>query len=299
MRLQFPLLCRVRDPLNTTQQHSSPERTRWRPTLRQGAFALPIAVASLGLLAGVGAASFTTGAAHTYVVQPGDSLWAISQANGLSVYQLAAANHMNLNDILLIGRHLYIPSSQPAAARPAAAQSAKAQPAPSPAATHQPPTVSAATFCANFSSPGGPWGVLPGLLQQAPARLALRPLFVKWANHYNLSVPLLEAIAWQESGWQQGVVSSAGAIGTGQIMPETASFISSSIIGSRMNIRSTSDNIRMSAAFLAYLADVEANNRCATIAAYYEGPDNLRQNGIFPDAQVYVASVEALIPRFE
>ena len=99
MRLQFPLLCRVRDPLKTTQQHSSPERTRWRRTLRQGAFALPIAVASLGLLAGVGAASFTTGAAHIYVVRPGDSLWAISQANGLSVYQLAAANHISPADM--------------------------------------------------------------------------------------------------------------------------------------------------------------------------------------------------------
>src|SRR5262245_12232951 len=99
MRLQFPLLCRVRD-----RQDASHERTRWRRTLRRGArgaFGLPIAVASLGLLAGVGAASFTTGAAHIYVVRPGDSLWAISQANGLTVQQLAAANHMNLSDILL------------------------------------------------------------------------------------------------------------------------------------------------------------------------------------------------------
>jgi soluble lytic murein transglycosylase-like protein len=255
-------------------------------------------VASLGLLASVGAASFTAGAAHIYVVKPGDSLWAISQANGLTVWQLAAANHMNLNDILLIGRHLYIPSNQPAPAPSAAPKSAAAQSASSPA-IHKPATVSAAAFCANFSSQGGPWGVLPWLLQQSPARLALRPLFAKWANHYNLSLPLLEAIAWQESGWQQDVVSPAGAVGTGQIMPETASFISSSIIGTRMNIHAASDNIRMSAAFLSYLADVEANNRCATIAAYYEGPDNLRQSGIFPDTQVYVASVEALIPRFE
>jgi soluble lytic murein transglycosylase-like protein len=66
-----------------------------------------------------------------------------------------------------------------------------------------------------------------------------------------------------------------------------------------MYIKAVSDNIRMSAAFLAYLAGIEGNNRCATIAAYYEGPDNLSQIGIFPDSQAYVASVEALIPRFE
>jgi soluble lytic murein transglycosylase-like protein len=250
---------------------------------------LPIAIVSLGLLVGAGAAGFATSVAHVYVVQPGDSLWAISRANGLTVAQLAAANNMGENDILLIGRHLLIPSNSPA----------PTQSAPSASATSTATTENAWTFCSTFTSPGGPWGVLPELLQQSPDRLALQPLFIKWANYYNLSLPLLEAIAWQESGWQQGVVSSAGAVGTGQLMPTTASFISGQLIGRRMNINSVSDNIRMSAAFLAYLADVEGNNRCATIAAYYEGPVNLSQYGVFPETQTYVASVEALIPEFE
>jgi soluble lytic murein transglycosylase-like protein len=245
-------------------------------------------VVSLGLLAGTGAASF----AHTYVVQPGDSLWAISRANGLTVSQLAAANNMNQNDLLLIGRHLFIPSNQPAAATSSSSS-------PSASATGAVTTQNTWAFCSSFVSQGGPWGVLPELLQASPDRLALQPLFIEWANHYDLALPLLEAIAWQESGWQQNEVSSAGAIGTGQIMPDTAAFISGSIIGMPMNINSVSDNIRMSAAFLAYLAGVEGDNRCATIAAYYEGPLNLSQYGVFPDTQAYVASVEALIPRFE
>ena len=49
-----------------------------------------------------------------------------------------------------------------------------------------------------------------------------------------------------------------------------------------MNINSVSDNIRMSAAFLAYLADIEGNNRCETIAAYYEGPVNLSNTASSP-----------------
>jgi hypothetical protein len=289
MRLQFPFLCRVRN-------HVAPrESPRWRPRLGRGAKGLPIAAASLALLIGAGSAGYATSASHTYVVRPGDSLWAISQANGLTVQQLAAANGMNLNEILLIGRHLVIPSNQPAT--PAAA-SAPATGGASTAAGGS-STENVWSFCSTLGSSGGPWGVLPWLLQESPGRLALRPLFVEWANHYDLSLSLLEAIAWQESGWQQGVVSSAGAVGTGQIMPETASFISSSIVGMPMNINSASDNIRMSAAFLAYLAGVEGNNRCATIAAYYEGPDNLRQYGVFSDTRAYVTSVEALIPRFE
>ncbi len=159
--------------------------------------------------------------------------------------------------------------------------------------------MNASVFSANFVPSPGPWGVLPQVLRDSPQRLALQPIFVRWANHYNLSLPLLEAINFEESGWQQGVVSSAGAIGSGQIMPQTAQFISSTLVGMNLNINSVSDNIRMSAAFLAYLADLEGNSTCRTIAAYYEGPLNLSQVGAFPDTQGYVAAVEALIPRFE
>src|ERR1700734_4066166 len=90
-----------------------------RPQFRFAAIVL-----SLGLLVGAGAAGFATSAAHTYVVQPGDSLWAISQADGLTVSQLAAANHMDPNDLLLIGRDLVIPSNDPAPATTQSASSA-------------------------------------------------------------------------------------------------------------------------------------------------------------------------------
>ncbi|MGH9055378.1 MAG: lytic transglycosylase [Acidimicrobiales bacterium] len=247
-------------------------------------------IASLGLLLAAGAAGFTTSAAGTYIVQPGDSLWAISRAHGITVSQLAAANGMGVNDILLIGRHLNLPGT-----------STPDPPGSSPSASASAPSTAANpwTFCSTFSPSGGPWGVMPDLLRSSPDRLALQPLFIKWADHYGLSLPLLEAVAWQESGWQQGVVSQAGAVGTGQLLPSTASFISGTLVGMPLDINSVSDNIRMSAAFLAYLADLEGNNRCATIAAYYEGPINLSQYGVFPETQAYVASVEALIPRFE
>lgn len=244
-------------------------------------------MAALGLLLAAGAAAYGTG--HSYVVKAGDSLWAISRANGLTVNQLAAANHMRASDLLLIGRQLQIPT---------AGTTSNPSPAVTTASTT---TQNPWSFCATMSSSGAPgtWGVLPDLLRRSPDRLALQPLFMKWARHYNVSLPLLEAIAWQESGWQQGVVSSTGAIGAGQIMPGTANFISGTLIGIPMDINSVNDNIRMSAAFLSYLAGVEGNNRCATIAAYYEGPLNLSTYGVFPDTQAYVASVEALIPRFE
>lgn len=246
-------------------------------------------VLSLGLLGAAGVASDAT-SSHTYVVQPGDSLWAIARANGISVAQLAMANGMAESDVLLIGRHLVVPSDTPAP-QPVQATTSTATPGANPA--------NAWTYCRTFTPSGGPVGQLPSLLLQSPGRLALQPVFIKWANYYDLSLPLLEAIAWQESGWQQGVTSSAGAIGTGQLMPDTATFIQQQLVGSSLNIHAASDNIRMSAAFLTYLAGVEGNNQCDTIAAYYEGPQNMSQDGVFTETQIYVASVEALIPRFE
>jgi len=249
-------------------------------------FRLIATLLGLGLLVAAGAAGFTAGG--TYLVKPGDTLWAISRANGISLSRLAAANGMRPNDLLLIGRKLNIPTKADPPAATSQTASASSQPAANPW-----------TFCSTFQPNGGPWGVLPSQLRRSPQRLSLQPLFIKWSAHYNLSLPLLEAIAWQESGWQQGVISPVGAVGTGQIMPDTANFITSNIIGMPMNINSMSDNIRMSAAFLGYLSDLEGNNLCSTIAAYYEGPLNLAHYGVFPDTQHYVASVEALIPRFE
>lgn len=245
---------------------------------------LAAAVAALTGLVGAGLADWSGGSTGGYVVQPGDSLWAIAAAHHLTVDQLASANHLDPAAILPIGRRLYIPGTAPVAALATAAYSGGG---------------SASAFCASFVASPGPWGVLPDRLVASPDRLALRPLFEEWAAHYGVSLPLLEAVDWQESGWQQGVVSSTGAVGVGQIEPYTAEWISQDLVGFPLDPASVSDNIRMSAAFLAYLAGVEGNDTCATVAAYYEGPVNLAAHGVYSDTASYVASVEALLPRFE
>lgn len=263
---------------------------------------LTLVLAVLGALAVGGQAAFS-GSPSTYVVQPGDSLWAISQRTHVPVATLAAANGMRVSDLLLIGRHLTIPSgsSQPAAGEePGEATGG--------AATGSGAVVTAAGdgallpaagtgFCAGFTPTAARWGVLPAGLAASPSRLALRPLFVRWGDAYGVRPALLEALAWQESGWQEGVVSGAGAVGVGQLLPSTTSFASSSLIGVPLSAASTSDNIRMMAAYVAYLSRV-APGTCSTIAAYYEGAGNLRTWGVLAESRQYVADVEYLIPAF-
>lgn len=248
---------------------------------------LAAAVATLGMLAVAGFAAFAP-ASNVYVVQPGDSLWAIAQRSGVSMQQLAAANHMQLSDILVIGRHLTIPGASAASAATPAAPAA-------PAARQA--SGSTADFCATYVPTAAPRGVLPSQLRASASRLALRPLFVHWGATYGVQPALLEAIAWQESGWQQGVVSSAQAVGVGQLLPVTASFVSSQLIGMPLDITSTSDNIRMMARFVAYL-QVQEGSVCRTIASYYEGPSNMARYGVLTESRQYVADVEYLIPAF-
>jgi murein DD-endopeptidase MepM/ murein hydrolase activator NlpD len=226
----------------------------------------------------------------TYVVQPGDTLWSIAEEDGLTVAALAAANDMAPGAILEAGRVIVIPpqgGSGDVATSEAIGAGAVSG------------TAGAAPGGAGCPDEGvGPYGALPSLLV-AEGDEALIPVFEHWAAVYGVSPAVVEAITWQESGWQQGIVSLDGAVGIGQLLPDTAQFVSQDLIGAPLDIWSVNDNIRMSTRFVAYLAAQEGGNLCATIAAYYEGPGNEAQYGVLAQSVQYVADVEGLLPRFE
>jgi N-acetylmuramoyl-L-alanine amidase len=280
--------------------------------------------AGLALVVVGGQASFSgsvTTSSAVYTVQPGDSLWAIASIDGLTVDQLAGANDLSPDAGLQPGQVLDIPpqsytpgsgdstgSSDASATTVAAASdtsssddtSVSSDTGSSDAASSTPAAATdTGDFCSTFVSSGGPEGELPPLLAESPDRLALQPLFVQYAYQYGVSPALAEAIAWQESGWQEDVVSDAQAVGIGQLIPSTAAFIDQDLIGEDLDDTQAADNIQMSAAFLGYLNQVEDGNLCNVIAAYYEGPVNLAADGVFAITEPYVESVEALIPRFE
>ncbi|MCU4184676.1 LysM peptidoglycan-binding domain-containing protein [Acidiferrimicrobium sp. IK] len=259
---------------------------------RTASVRMAVTAAVLATVAITGQAAFSS-SSNGYVVQPGDTLWAIAQRAGVSMQSLAAANSMQLTDVLSVGRHLVIPGfeAKEAASQPASAPVANA------AVRSYSSGTTGSTFCSSFAPTTGPWGVLPSVLQQNPSRLALRPLFREWGGAYGVNPSLLEAIAWQESGWQQGVVSPAQAVGVGQLLPATADFVSRYLIGQRLDINSAYDNIRMMARFVAYL-QTQVRGTCNVIAAYYEGTQNLTTYGVLVETQPYVANVEYLLPMF-
>ena len=110
----------------------------------------------------------------------------------------------------------------------------------------------------------------------------------------------MKGLAWQESGWDNSQVSSAGAVGVGQLLPETATYVANDLLGEpTLSIENESDNIRMSARYLAYLLELNQGDWGASLASYNQGPTSVRRNGWSAEATEYVTNVMALTRGFQ
>ena len=138
----------------------------------------------------------------------------------------------------------------------------------------------------------------PLQLQRHPARLALLPSFRQWAAVSGVPANLLEAMTWMESGWQNGVVSSTGAIGIGQLEPSTVRFITTNLVRARLDPHRPDDNVRMSAAYLAWLLRHTGGRVDLALGGYYQGLGSVERRGLLPETRRYVAVIELLRRSF-
>jgi soluble lytic murein transglycosylase-like protein len=147
-------------------------------------------------------------------------------------------------------------------------------------------------------APGRPR--FPADLLAQPARLALLPYFRRWAALFGVPAGLLEAVGWMESGWRADAVSPTAAVGIGQIEPGTNVFIATQLLGfdGPIDPRSPDNNIRMSAAYLAWLLHRTQGDVANALGGYYQGLTTLRAKGPLRITRRYVAGVGALWARF-
>jgi soluble lytic murein transglycosylase-like protein len=109
------------------------------------------------------------------------------------------------------------------------------------------------------------------------------------ASLYHLDERLLHAVIAAESGYSARIVSSKGAMGLMQLMPETAR---------RYKVTNSFDpaqNIDAGAQYLSSLLAQFDNNIPLALAAYNAGENNVRKYGgripPFPETLVYVPKV--------
>jgi hypothetical protein len=129
------------------------------------------------------------------------------------------------------------------------------------------------------------------------SRRSVRASLRYWAGHYGVSSSLVHALAWQESGFQTNVRSSAGAWGVMQVTPSTWSYVEMVLIRKRMP-RTADANVRVGVAYLHQLLHEFRFRERRALAAYYQGPWSVRTHGLLPETRGFVANVVALRRRF-
>ena len=108
-----------------------------------------------------------------------------------------------------------------------------------------------------------------------------------WLNLFRANIEI-------ESAYRQSAVSSAGAIGLGQLMPATARDLN-------VDPRDPLQNLDGSARYLARML-LEFGSPQLALAAYNAGPDAVRQYGGIPpyrETQNHVARVMAVVAQLE
>lgn len=126
------------------------------------------------------------------------------------------------------------------------------------------------------------------------ARDPIRKLIAAEATAQGVPVAFALALAWQESGWQPAVVSSAGAVGVMQLTPPTADWVASTMLDGPINLADPAANVRAGIRLLKHYFDRYGGDRALVLAAYYQGQTGADRHGIYPMTRPYIASILAL-----
>ena len=202
-----------------------------------------------------------------YTVRPGDTLSGLAAQTGVSVEAMAAMNGLDPNGYLLTGTVLKLPGGAPA-----------------PAGASQPEPATQ---------------VVPEAAPEPTSQRVSAADVQNVAAAHGVSPSLAAAIAWQESGFNNGVVSPANARGVMQVMPGTWDYVQENLAGGeQLDPNSAADNIHAGVMYLKRLLTDAGGDENAAVAGYYQGLASVRERGMYDDTQRYVANVQALRSRF-
>lgn len=133
------------------------------------------------------------------------------------------------------------------------------------------------------------------LVEEHPDRWDLEDPIVGAAVEFGIDPEVFSAQVWVESSWRTDVVSSAGAVGPAQVLPDTGQAVASDIIGEpELDVADPDDNLRIGAAYLASLLDEFGDIQLA-LAAYNSGPSSITSSGASPGGLQYALEVMALV----
>lgn len=215
--------------------------------------------------------ALTAAAPGVIRIRPGDTLSALALRHHTTVAQLQAANHLH-GTVLLLGQHLTYAVTVSAPA-PGTTSSA----APGVAA-------SAARHRAVLAD------------RSVPSRAQVKALIRAAARRHGVPADLALALAWQESGFQQRVVSPVDAIGVMQVLPSTGRSLGR-MHGRHFDLLKASDNVEAGVWLLRDLLDA-TGSASGAMAGYYQGLGSVARIGLLPETRAYIRNITVLRARF-
>lgn len=220
-----------------------------------------LTTASVPTVAVAAAAPAAAPVSRSHTVASGENLSVIAERYGTTIAAIAAANAISKPSLIHPGQRLTIPGSGTVAGRPSA-------------------------------------GAPAGMQALMAARGNIRAIIVEEATAHGVPVPFALAVAWQESGWQPGVVSSAGAVGVMQLTPPTADWVSATMLGSRIDLRDARSNVRGGVVLLRHYFDRYHGDKALVLAAYYQGQTGADRHGVYAMTRPYIKSILSLEAMF-
>jgi LysM repeat protein len=200
-----------------------------------------------------------------YTVRPGDTLSGLAAQSGVPVTQMAYMNGLNPTAMLIAGTVIKLPTGAPTPAN-------AAEPAPAPVVAQAAPNPTSGRVTSSD--------------------------IAAVASRNGVPASLSSAIAWQESGFNNAMVSSANARGVMQVMPGTWDWVQANLAKRQLNPNLPIDNVGAGVLYLGHLLAATGGDQELAAAGYYQGLDSVRRIGMLPETRQYVNNVMALRARF-
>lgn len=216
----------------------------------------------------------------TYTVKSGDTLSAISTKYGTTVAAIVTANNLKSSSLIHVGQKLTIPAANSPTYSGEQLVGDTFLGRTYPSATVNAANINKATL----------------LSRSVPSRAEMQQMVRTTALEMGVDPALAQAIAMQESGFDQRAVSPANAIGTMQVIPTSGQW-ASDLVGRQLDLLDPKDNVVAGVAILRALTRTSSSLDIA-IASYYQGQGSVTRNGMFDDTRRYVANVRTLMNRY-
>jgi LysM repeat protein len=268
-----------------------------------------VATAAVGLLFSLLTvnAVYADGVSHT--VRAGESLSGIAELYGVTVEVLVEINDIADRNLIFIGDVLHIPGD--ASSEAGGWQSYAIQPGDtlSEIALQFDVSVDELRAANGLESDliiAGDELLIPVLSativievpRDRPQSPEIEAMIEEFAAVEGVDPGLVKALAWVESGWDQGARSPAGATGVMQLMPDTVGWLENDVFGQELNEDiSVYDNIKAGVRYFRILQQQTGSAELAVVA-YYQGPGVTQQGIIYGETQQYVDAVLAIKARF-